>query len=1144
MIVALVAPAITTISLLSVSPVFAAGYDIVVRAGENAYANDINPPPPWVKYTAGSYPPLMVAKQVGSGAVVAGGFGHTLRNGRWNDSDIPKAYRNFDSLLDKAFQWMVSGATDVLWYEGYDVYNDTVLCEELVNALQDNYGYTITGDDTEPITTTLLNPYDILVIPQLELGMVPGGIPEDLPDADVNNIVTWVNAGGGVFIVDGADTFGHNYCKVQNKILRALVPDLDMMFIQSDELRDPTYNWSGQEWEMYVDVDNTTAIGLAYQNSEGTTRVGVYMPCTLAERDNYEVGLRVSPSVPIYQEGFPGGTLKYDIEAWASGWLADNIQLAVTDTAVPSWNPTLDNNLLKNIQPDNFKSATLTVNIPSSALFGTQNTITITGTSQGDPTKSTKENCRAVVAARVGPPKVDAWVSAQQPNNTFGGSIVNWVGSTDDFYMSGLEPHWNMRTWMRFDLRGIPAVIPPGNWNSGNLVARLYAFCWGIHGTWGMDVECWGSDTDDWGEMEINWNNQPGINYALDNTKITSNDGWHSWNITSFIRSELASGENLATFCLKAPIESAPYPDNFACEFYSKEERDESTHLPFIAIGYDVNTWITPTYAEAMPGGTISYTVKIMNMGSLADNYDLTVSDDAIPGWGLSIPSKALDVQPNELRRVDLDVQISSGVSPCTIDDNVTVTVKSEHYPDNANDSDTCIAHPSEKRIMPAKDDSSTRGEGVIPLENSVWGQGDHETRHVDNTMWIGRESVFAGPDYHYDVGPARGWMKFDLRGISSLENENRVTLNLYVPKRFSATVASVENGGALVGICSVSDDSWTEDTITWGNEPSIGNVLDIRNVSADGRWYSWDVTDFVEAQYQGDNVASFCLVDLGENLDPPHFVHFDGKEYELENQWPYLEILCEEQLPNREVRVYTEPVTQSGPSSGSVENYLVTVVNKGTLADTYTLENMDYLGWMLSLDDTSLVVPAGENRQTILHVTVPSGAVGVLDNITVTATGTGVSDSTKCFAYRGKAELEGLGVTGIICGGLYHAEVDMNFLADGFNQQLVIKFYDYMNSFESENVWWSGGVDLLQMSDAIGHPPQGSLVPKAVKKAELVLRSGGTDRILDSYTVHRGDLRSRYIEILVLWFQHPALRNCFRTELINIMILWFSAPS
>jgi len=83
---------------------------------------------------------------------------------------------------------------------------------------------------------------------------------------------------------------------------------------------------------------------------------------------------------------------------------------------------------------------------------------------------------------------------------------------------------------------------------------------------------------------------------------------------------------------------------------------------------------------------------------------------------------------------------------------------------------------------------------------------------------------------------------------------------------------------------------------------------------------------------------------------------------------------------------------------------YDIIVRNTGNIADTYTLENSDNIGWPLSLENTSLAIPPFENRITKLTVTIPENALPCTnDNILVIATSTenaAVIDNDSCIAH------------------------------------------------------------------------------------------------------------------------------------------------
>jgi len=1117
------------ISNLSVGTVSAnPGIENIVRGYVTAYSLDQDLYPPQKLYQRGDFPLIMAFENnigSGKGGVIAAGISSSVRGTRWMEAGNGAPY--LDVLLDNAFKCVTTGKK-VAWVGNpggpqlppYYVYNDYAACSDLIAALVSK-GYTV-DSFTSTITNATLAPYDILVVPQFELGYPNsgnGGDPSLLPDSVVAAIDNFVeNKGGCLLIMDGNDTFGYNYCKVQNKILRPIFGSGGEYF-QSDTVQDDENKWASDPFRLYVNVDNTTKIGADYQAATGTTRIGLYSVCSLAPKYDYDAALSVQPVENL--EGFPGGTLVYTVNIANMGWNADNFKLTLSGNI---WSATLNATAFE-ILPETTASTTLTVVIPTSAKFGDNDSMELTVENvQHGVSKSMTINPK--VGSRVYTVHDDAQVSSAQPTNLFGNYIWEWVCSTDAQYNVLVEPHRNLYMYIKFDLRGIPSNIPPGNWTKDNLQARIYAYCWGLHMTAAENVMLYAVDNDDWTELTICWDNKPAIGSFQDNATVVRDYSWYSWDVTNYIKSQLAAGDNFASFCLKANRDnlSSENKQDFGYEFYPKES-SYPLDYPYLAIGYRVMTSITPENAKGMPSGTVSYKVRVQNMGSFAENYLISIVENTQPTWPASLSSNKIELQPGKMGTVDLNVTIPGGAL-LSEKDNVLILVKSEHN-SAENDNYYCITYVSDNRIGPAKDDTTAKS--TVRLENRVWGSDVYED---GAGHWI----YTALPGYTYAAAPSRGWFKFDLRGIGTT-NPVRVTLNLYC-RTINGRGTTIN--GARVQVYGVqNDNSWSEDNLCWKNMPSIGDVLDTRNVTENGMWYSWDVTNFINSQRSTDNIASFCLVDLGENVGDNCGATFVVKESSIAaDNWPYLKI--ENVLPAQAVRVYTDPVFRGGLMSGSTENYTITVVNKGTSGDTYTLENKDNLGWSLSLDNVSLVVPAGENRQTTLHVQIPSGSYGTLDNVTVKANGTGVSDTAGCFAYRGKANIPGLG--NLVAGALYCVQVDVNFLA---GSDFVVRFYDYLNNFENENIFWSGGTATVVNNLAVGHGPGGSMpVKKAVKKADLVLRSGGIDRVLASFTVHQSNLRARYMAILGAWSANPGLQGAFRAEVQDILGLWAAAPA
>jgi hypothetical protein len=356
------------LSLVLITPSNAQGGEnaiIVVSGTATTYNNDTAGLPPLKFYK--SSPPLMAATRVGAGAVVAAGMVNTCRDGNWNNTNNTAPY--FDVLLDKAFQWMKSGATKVLWYGGYGAYTTLTTCRQLETALEAK-GYTLTGVSTTPINSSLLSGYDILVIPQLQLGSTgTGGNPDNLPDADVAAIKSFVEDGGGLLIMEGADYNGLNYNKVQNKILRALGTGF---YFQDDQVVDDISNWRATNFWPIAVIDNTTWIGSAYENATGTDNIGLYSICSLIMEENYDVSVRVSPKT---LEGNAGQVLTFEATIVNIGTKPDNYTLTVGDEL--GWHPSIPPSRISLENGENAKENVL-VTVPAGLTEKVINLITLT----------------------------------------------------------------------------------------------------------------------------------------------------------------------------------------------------------------------------------------------------------------------------------------------------------------------------------------------------------------------------------------------------------------------------------------------------------------------------------------------------------------------------------------------------------------------------------------------------------------------------------------------------------------------------------------------------------------------------------------------------------------------------------------------
>ena len=103
-----------------------------------------------------------------------------------------------------------------------------------------------------------------------------------------------------------------------------------------------------------------------------------------------------------------------------------------------------------------------------------------------------------------------------------------------------------------------------------------------------------------------------------------------------------------------------------------------------------VDVSVSPSWQENIAGGLLSYEVVVTNLGEIADDLNLSVSDTL--SWGLSLDNTLFeDVENGGSRSTTLRVTIPGAALPCQTD-NITVTAASGGDPSKS-DSENCQVH-------------------------------------------------------------------------------------------------------------------------------------------------------------------------------------------------------------------------------------------------------------------------------------------------------------------------------------------------------------------------------------------------------------------------------------------------------------------
>ena len=188
----------------------------------------------------------------------------------------------------------------------------------------------------------------------------------------------------------------------------------------------------------------------------------------------------------------------------------------------------------------------------------------------------------------------------------------------------------------------------------------------------------------------------------------------------------------------------------------------------------------------------------------------------------------------------------------------------------------TVTANPDQGSFMLTADAADIVQNGsatsLLPVHDAQVAEGNPSTNYGSSTSMHIQKS---GGNHDEEIA----CLRFDLSSLPTGLVITRVKLRMYCWK-----VA----GEAIRATCSgISDDGWSESSVTWSTRPGRGAPIDTTNLSSADTWYEWEVTPFVLSQYGADSAVSFTVAALDEGGT----FTFDSKEYQSGGYGPCLEI-------------------------------------------------------------------------------------------------------------------------------------------------------------------------------------------------------------------------------------------------------------
>jgi len=331
--------------------------------------------------------------------------------------------------------------------------------------------------------------------------------------------------------------------------------------------------------------------------------------------------------LPSYQMGQLGENLSYTIRVTNIGTENDNYILNLTDTA--GWNPTLSENSLTGVQPGESENVTLSVTIPENAASCTEDLITVTATSQADPSVSDNASCIAHAVQ----PSVEVSISPLSQETLPGGKleytvIVKNTGTVLDSYAlkASDDQGWTLEladnlltvppentkleflpiadtkvdgrdspdtprgeftgldvtmtadaTLLKFDVSSIDISIE-------DVALKLY--CYEIHYDASRSVDLWGVE-DDW-EEDVIWSGRPAAETGvLVDDVLEGIPSWWTFQsalLTEYVESQ-RQGDGIVSLALDYGgdgLYASPSGAHYGQNYYSKEADENHPYLEIL----------------------------------------------------------------------------------------------------------------------------------------------------------------------------------------------------------------------------------------------------------------------------------------------------------------------------------------------------------------------------------------------------------------------------------------------------------------------------------------------------------------------------------------------------------------------------------
>jgi uncharacterized membrane protein len=280
----------------------------------------------------------------------------------------------------------------------------------------------------------------------------------------------------------------------------------------------------------------------------------------------------------------------------------------------------------------------------------------------------------------------------------------------------------------------------------------------------------------------------------------------------------------------------------------------ENNCVAQVAIVKKVEVTISPTASIGLPGGTLTYTATVKNIGNVWDNYYLTKTDTL--GWFMTENFAWPSIAPGSSTPVQFSITIPENATGGTWD-NITI-IATSGVDNTVSDNDSCVANVQ-----------IVRGVEVVVEPESQFG-------------FIGRNAVFTvtlkntgniWDNYNLTLDDDAGWvLKLDNGYLEISKNENRETMLTVTIPNNENLVFTTDN---IIVVATAVDNAEVTDNYTVAVQvalPWMGTVTfkleNLYKVSLEKYLQLYTGSKLVVKFYRYDNTLQ--AESVIENIAPP----------------------------------------------------------------------------------------------------------------------------------------------------------------------------------------------------------------------------------------------------------------------------------